>query len=138
MDLYVQFLYMGRLPIRDPTKTTDEYAVLCKLYTLATKLQDPVAKNAALDTIYVMAKEDSAVLPSSEHTTMLYSGTSGPCDARRMLVDLYMQKADGQETIGHNFPEAFMVELATSVGVHRAISTGVPYVAGRTLDAYHD
>jgi hypothetical protein len=30
MNLYVQFLYAGRLPIRDSTKSTDEYAALCK------------------------------------------------------------------------------------------------------------
>jgi hypothetical protein len=139
MDLYVQFLYTGRLPIRSPTvAATDEYVTLCKLYTLATKLRDLIAKNAALDTIYNIVKEDGEALPSSDHVGMIYSGTPGPRCGRRMLVDLYMQKASGQEMIGHVFPAEFMNELATSMAVHRAIPTGIPWVIGRTAEAYHD
>jgi hypothetical protein len=83
-----------------------------------------------------MTKEGD--LPSNKHVTMVYSGTSGPCGARRMLVDLYMQRGSGQEMVGHSFLEMFMVELATSMAVHWANPTGVPYSAGRTADAYHD
>jgi hypothetical protein len=63
-----------------------------------------------------MAKEGN--LPSIEHVAIVYDRTPGPCGARRMLVDLYTQKASGQEMIGHTFPVAFMIELATSMAVH--------------------
>jgi hypothetical protein len=133
-DLYVQFLYTGHLPIC--SHTTDEYAALCKLYTLATKLRDTVTKNAALNTIYTVAKEGD--LPSREHVAIVYGGTPGPCGARRMLVDLYTQEATGREMMGHDFPVAFMVELATSMAVHRAVPNGIPWMNGGTSEDYHD
>jgi hypothetical protein len=133
--LYVEFLYTGRLPIGS-NNATDEYAALCKLYTLATKLRDTVTKNAALDTIYTMAKEGD--LPSSEHVGLVYGATLGPCGARRMLVDLYTQKATGREIMGHAFPGAFMFELATSMAVHRAVPNGIAWAHGGTSSHYHD
>ncbi|KAH7095249.1 hypothetical protein FB567DRAFT_24152 [Paraphoma chrysanthemicola] len=125
--LYVQYLYTGQIPSK-PTSVTasNEYTTLCKLYILAYDFEDIPAQNAACDATYAKAMESNGdiqnSLPQREHIDIIYSGTSSPCAARRLLVDLYTAYAKDEWLSTHTetLPQQFMGELALNLMKHRA------------------
>ncbi|KAF2031830.1 hypothetical protein EK21DRAFT_62224, partial [Setomelanomma holmii] len=99
--LYVQYLCTSHVPSK-PTIGVDitEHTSLCNLCILANDLDDTDAQNAACDAIYAKSTEivenTYDALPHCEHINLIYKRTSGPCEARRLLVDLYTLKANGE------------------------------------------
>jgi len=68
---------------------------------------DRVTRNIALEAVLTKAKEDRD-MPFPEHVWMVYKGTSGPCGARRMMVDFYLNGATERIIRGQSFPPEFM------------------------------
>jgi hypothetical protein len=100
----------------------EEYCLLAKLYVLGVSMQDRVTKNAAIDAMFAKAQGGTDLLPSCEHVWILYNGTSGPCAARRMLVDFYAAKATAVTMQGQEFPVEFMNDLAMSFVAGRSVA----------------
>ncbi|KAI4627405.1 uncharacterized protein J4E87_003968 [Alternaria ethzedia] len=142
--LYFQLIYTGRIPSKRNDASDaehDEYALLCKLYTIAHLVKDAKAKDSALDAILVKATE-SAEIPSSEHVWIVYAGTEGPCKARKMMVDFYTYKAtgewmraQGEDAHGRGFPPEFWSELAISLVDKRSLPDR--RMAGMDANEYH-
>ncbi|KAI4691768.1 hypothetical protein J4E81_007295 [Alternaria sp. BMP 2799] len=142
--LYFQLIYTGRIPSKPNDASDaehDEYALLCKLYTIAHLVKDAKAKDSALDAILVKATE-SAEIPSSEHVWIVYAGTEGPCKARKMMVDFYTYKAtgewmraQGEDAHGRGFPPEFWSELAMSLVDKRSLPDR--RMAGMEANEYH-
>ncbi|KAI4697771.1 uncharacterized protein J4E84_000904 [Alternaria hordeiaustralica] len=142
--LYFQLIYTGRIPSKPNDASDaehDEYALLCKLYTIAHLVKDANAKDSALDAVFVKATE-SAEIPSSEHVWIVYAGTEGPCKARKMMVDFYTYKAtgewmraQGEDADGRGFPPEFWSELAMSLVDKRSLPDR--RMAGMDANEYH-
>jgi len=123
LALYIQHLYFARLPTKSNVNNSDsssEYSLLVKLYVLGTELQDKIAKNAAVDALFAKAHEDTE-LPSAEHISIIYSGTKGPCPARKLMVDIYISMATNTSMQDQTFPPEFMVDLAMSLVAGRSV-----------------
>jgi hypothetical protein len=124
--LYTQLLYFNHIPCKHPVNDNahchEEYCLLAKLYVLGVELQDRETKNAAIDAIFAKAQGGPDLLPSSEHVWILYNGTTGPCAARKMLVDFYAAKATQATMQGQSFPVEFMNDLAMSFVAGRSVA----------------
>ncbi|KAF2492749.1 hypothetical protein BU16DRAFT_529031 [Lophium mytilinum] len=92
-SLYMHHLYTGKLataPDEDTTESGGEHWVLAQLYVFAEKIQDSKCKNDILDAMVEHTFEGpQAKWPSCATIQTIYSGTAGPCPARRFLVDIY-------------------------------------------------
>jgi len=134
----VQLLYTGHIP--SEAAPSEEHSLLCKLYVFAHSIFDINVQNAALDAVHAMAtalfSSPETQLPHSEHVKIIYKGTTGPCGARRLMVDLYTGRAN--EDLFNNandFPAEFMSELAVSLlGVRKEVFVGVV----RPKKEYHE
>ncbi|KAH7085599.1 hypothetical protein BKA63DRAFT_21246 [Paraphoma chrysanthemicola] len=125
--LYIQYLYTGHIPSKSTSVTTsNEHTTLCKLYILAYDFENIPAQNAACDAIYAKAMESVGdiqnSLPQCEHIDIIYSSTSSPCAARRLLADLYTAYAKDEWLSAHKetLPQQFVKELALNLMKHRA------------------
>jgi hypothetical protein len=108
----VYFNSIPSLPvISDNAHNHEEYCLLAKLYVLGDAMQDRFTKNAAIDAMFAKARGGTDFLPSSEHVWILYKGTSGPCGARKMLVDFYAAKATTGSMQGQEFAMEFIMIL---------------------------
>lgn len=86
-------LYTGKLataPDEGTTKSSGEHWLLAQLYVFAEKTQDSKCKNDILNAMVAHIFEGpQAKWPSCATIQTIYSGTAGPCPARRSLVDIY-------------------------------------------------
>lgn len=126
--LYKQLLYTRRLPSKLEAREGSihegpgkEYVTLSRLYVLAEKIQDREAKRAAMDALLSRAREvqinEKNWWPGPEAIAIIYSGTVGPCAARRLMVDFYTCKATGSwlDQAKGLFPAKFLYDLAISL-----------------------
>jgi hypothetical protein len=100
-------------------------------------MQDRFTKNAAIDAMFAKAQGGTDFLPSSEHVWILYKGTSGPCGARKTLVDFYAAKASMGSMQGQEFPTEFMNDLAMSFVAERSVASSGLVVKGG-VGVYHE
>jgi hypothetical protein len=139
--LYTQLLYFNSIPslplISDNAHNHEEQCLLAKPYVLGVTMQDRVTKNAAIDAMFAKAQGGTDLLPSSEHVWILYTGTSGPCGARKMLVDFYAAKATTRSMQGQEFPMEFINDLAMSFVAGRSVAFRGLVVKGGVA-VYHE
>jgi hypothetical protein len=140
--LYVQLLYTGHIPSKLAVYSSrEEHSLLSKLYVLTCKFQDIAGQNATLGAMYAKSQElfvkTVVALPRSEAVAIIYSGTTGPCAARRLIVDLYISMGGGvlMQQPKDELPLEFMGELALSLMECR--STMCSYMI-KPKDKYHE
>jgi hypothetical protein len=117
--LYEQLIYSGWLPSESDTSAFDdivkEYATLCSLYVLSSKLQDVDAKHVAIDALLGMSRTKmltgQRTCPLLQHVEIIYHGTHRPCGARRLMVDIYTYRAS-VDWLEKTFPPDFVFDLA--------------------------
>jgi hypothetical protein len=105
--IYLNLVYTGQLVTMRKSKeelatmdigpfmreTENEYCDLFDLYVLAEKLQDVLAKNAAItaaiDVSIMESADASCTVPSFAAVNSVYEGTPEGSPARRVVADLY-------------------------------------------------
>jgi hypothetical protein len=142
--LYEQLLYSGCLPSESETSAVDdivkEYATLCSLYVLSSKLQDVDSKRVAIDALLGMSRammsNGQRTCPLLQHVEIIYYGTHGPCAARRLMVDIYTYRAS-EDWLEKEFPPDFVFDLAKNVLSKRCTTTDTTLTC-KVSDYYDD
>ena len=121
-NVYVQWLYSGRIPLAIDTAQMD-YTFLAKLYVLGEKLIDITFKDAVINKIVAntraLAKNGQRYYPSPSVVDIIYEHTMSGSPARHLMVDLYVRTAvDGWELDANH---EFMVDLAKSLVKNRVL-----------------
>lgn len=128
--LYIQYLYTGNIPSKPSQKTAagvDEYSMLCNLYVFAFQHEDVAAQNAACDAIHTKAYKlitpPEEALPRNEHIRTIYGGTTEPCAARRLLVDVQASQANRiwMSDRMNDLPPQFACDLALKLMDYRSL-----------------
>ena len=120
--LYEQLLYSGWIPSDSDTSAFDdivkEYATLCSLYVLSSKIQDVEAKHVVINALLGMSRtmmlDGQRTCPLLQHVEIIYYGTHGPCAARRLMVDIYTYRAS-EDWLEKTFPPDFVFDLAKNI-----------------------
>jgi hypothetical protein len=124
--LYIHYLYTGTLaakpdPIPPQYRGGLEYLRLTKLYVLAEKLQDITQlKNSIIKNILDISKairEDRGHhCPGQPCISVVYNGTPEGSPARRLLVDFWTYRAQGDWIAKSNspLPEDFVHDLCAN------------------------
>jgi hypothetical protein len=102
---------------------TEEITLLCKFFALATHMRDAIAVTDAISGIYAKAHEQSLshpMLPTSKDVGIIYNATTGPCGARKLMVDLYVWKGAAtwvkKSTLqGPSYPTDFLAEFTVEL-----------------------
>lgn len=108
-DLYVQYIYTGRLPYKTIDKGLGD---MVDLYLAAEKLEDFGTMNATIDAVLVFhAAED--VVPASLTIQKVYKATEPGSNIRRLIVDMHLWSEDSY-LIGEQYddPRDFLRDLS--------------------------
>ncbi|PPJ54692.1 hypothetical protein CBER1_06016 [Cercospora berteroae] len=90
-DLYVQYIYTGRLPY----KTIDEsFGTMVDLYLAAGRLEDFDTMNAAIDAMLVFHTAEETFVPNSSIIQKVYKATEPGSEIRRLFVDMHLWSED--------------------------------------------
>ena len=91
--IYVQWLYLHVLPTRDDSEHSyGEYDQLARAYILGDILLDTSFRDAVID---AMLDKALTLNPGQSTIELIYENTVASCAARRLLVDLYTERARG-------------------------------------------
>jgi hypothetical protein len=128
---YIQLLYTGYAPIKQPTtarpEDDDENKDLARLYVMAHKFQDINCQNVIVSTFLIKARTPTARkrccvhnFPDVEAINIIYNGTGGSCAARRLVADLrgealIMYGADWLNRCKEELPKDFVLDLAVAM-----------------------
>jgi hypothetical protein len=116
---------------REQKTINDEYVLLAKLYVLAEKLQDKLAKNIIIMAIGAASMDPDSTgkcyIPGPKAISTIYDGTSSGSLARKLMVAFYTSKEFKIANLvdfAHKLPKDFFVDLA--VACHPANGGVIP------------
>ncbi|KAJ4313387.1 hypothetical protein N0V94_006971 [Neodidymelliopsis sp. IMI 364377] len=143
--IYVHLLYTNRIAVvsdvsQFPDKSQGRERIeLAKLYVLAEKLQDPGTKDKALAALMATCLSSPTqlknILSEPDLVWVVYNGTFAGSTARKMIVVLYTQMANGNpfrakgEKFQAGWPTDFTLELLASALDKPIVPTG-PWATG--------
>jgi len=142
---YLNFAYHRKLPTEsietvseDDSLGVDAYKVLAKIYVLGERLLDESVQNAVVEEfarlVAIESSDGKCYYPGSGCVTLIYNGTSTPCELRRMMVDMYSSEGEAS-WIDKRLPSEFLADLVEELqdflpndwsSVARSIGSGLP------------
>ena len=121
MTNYIAFAYIKELPTahlvgpRCDAVSGEEYATSARLYVLGDQFQNQSLKRATLGEIKRISTlldiDTNATFPSPEAIDIIYKGTSKGDPARRLMVDMLAENADGS-WLRPECNQTFILDLA--------------------------
>ncbi|KAF2803317.1 uncharacterized protein BDZ99DRAFT_576220 [Mytilinidion resinicola] len=131
-SIYMHYIYCGTLAIlaenmeADIKEFCNQFATLAHLYVFAEKIQDTACKNNVIDAMLASVRVKNK-LPPTRIVCIIYSGTAGPCSARKLLVDLCARWA--KESYYKNprqdkLPADFLVDVIDKMIEYRGLPRG--------------
>ncbi|KAF2704182.1 hypothetical protein K504DRAFT_494945 [Pleomassaria siparia CBS 279.74] len=119
-QLYTQLLYTNSIPIElnsgRPGKKVHVCPPLSQLYVLADKLMDNTAKDHVLETLLLELRKTKKTHPGVSVINIIYENTPGPCPARRIMADLWVDRVQGSIWItkhkSQTFHPDFILDIA--------------------------
>jgi hypothetical protein len=147
--LYQQLLYTQRLPSKIPGDNNilnihKEYIHLAELYVLAHHLSDTTAKNAAISAMLDCWHDSHrGSLPPSKAISIIYAGTEGSSQARKLMVDLYTHTRGAHGDLlkdKDDFPQDFFYDSSVCFMENRTTTAAMgEYAMGeRPATYYHE
>jgi hypothetical protein len=149
-EAYVNYVYTNQLPttgkeldkqsrIAHDHIVKAEYIRLTKIYVLAKRLQDRIAKNAIVTAIVALAvqvdSEDSTLVHGAAAVTNVYNGILEGSRARQLIVDFWVYLSHRSFTKQYDhLPREFLQDLCMAHMSSRDEDRG--YVWPLTADQY--
>ncbi|KAF2501382.1 hypothetical protein BU16DRAFT_435848, partial [Lophium mytilinum] len=93
-ELYMQWLYVKHLPIRDDESPDKEYLLLAKAFVLGEEVLDDGFKQFLIDAIIArskvrVGKGKKTYFPEAKVISVVYQGTPDGSPIRRLFVDFW-------------------------------------------------
>jgi hypothetical protein len=118
MQIYLNWLYRGTLPVRHDEQGSGEYMELAQAYVLGDQLQDNDFTDAVIDAI-IDKYQYYNVWPGYNTVSYIFDNTADSAKARRLLVDIYayVGNAEVLDKVEKNdsLPKAFLYRLAAAL-----------------------
>lgn len=137
--IFLHYAYVGRLPSLKAFDTSLDselfqgdmeklFNLLAKAYCLGEKYQNVGFKNEMIDAIILNTQvkfaDDRAWYPGNTAVNTLYAGTCKGSQARKLVVDMYIEEVSGAIFLKKTFDQDFMNEIVAQVLDDPRISTG--------------
>lgn len=119
-QVYMNWLYSKRLPVKSEDPLDDEYLLIAKMIVLGDRLQDLDFQDAAVDAILDKSRSSTmngqAIAPTVNY---VYENTLEDSKARKLLVDFYVCRGNEdwlRDSDGlRDLPAEFISDLAIAL-----------------------